>query len=171
MKARVYSSSESLVRSSPRKNPRTLNLAHLYDGGKYANEAVTVGLTSSVTLTCVLRVESLDPRRPKGNEFSGHSTGWFGRLTLDLWEVSGAREAEMVKENLKRGVEISKDLLFYSCVAEDCGVVATEESTLRRCGGGRLNRRATRDIARRQCVSFLVARISLFVCLAGQKAP
>ena len=70
-----------------------------------------MGLTSSVTLTRVLRIESLDPRRSKGNEFSGHSTGWFGWLTLDLWETLGAREAEMVKENLKRGVEISKDLM------------------------------------------------------------
>ena len=62
-----------------------------------------MGLTSSVTLTVVLRIESLCLRRPKDSEFSGHSTERFRWLTLDLWETLGARKAEMAKENLKRG--------------------------------------------------------------------
>ena len=80
------------------------------------------------------RIEAAGFRRPEDNKFPEHSTERFERLT-DLWEVLDARKAEMAEENLKREAKVSRDPLGYSCAAEDCGIVATKKSTLRRCGG------------------------------------
>ena len=116
-------------------SPKTLNISRLYDAGSSANESVALGLISPVTLMVASKIESMGFRRPEDNKFPEHSTEPFERLT-DLWEALDARKAEMVREELKREAKVSKDPLSYFCAADDCGIVATKKSTLRRCAGG-----------------------------------
>ena len=115
--------------------PGTLNIRYLSDAGHSANEAVALGLISPAVLAVASRIESAGFRRPEDNKFPEHSTEQFERLT-DLWEALDTRTAEMAEEDLKREVKVSKNPLSYFCAAEDCGIVATKKSTLRRCGGG-----------------------------------
>ena len=115
--------------------PRTLNLSRLIDAGNSANGAVALGLISPVVLKVASKIELIGFRRAEDNlKFPEHSTEPFERLT-DLWEAWDARKAEMIKEDLKREAKVSKNPLSYFCAAEDCGIVATKKSTLRRCGG------------------------------------
>ena len=114
--------------------PRTMNITHLYDAGNSANEAAALGLVSPAVLAVAQRIESAGFRRPEDNKFPEHSTERFERLT-DLWEALDARVTEMAEEDSKREAKVSKDPLSYFCASEDCGIVATKKSTLRRCGG------------------------------------
>lgn len=136
LRARAYSSlARGWLDLAQENSPETLNIAYLKDAGDSANAAVALGLISPVTLMVAWRIESLGLRRPEDNKFPEHSTEPFERLT-DLWEALDAREAEMAEEDLKREAKVSKDPLSYFCAAEDCGIVATKKSTLRRCAGG-----------------------------------
>lgn len=135
LKARAHSSlARGWFDQANEKAPETLNIAFLGDAGNSANEAVALGLISPATLMVAARIESLGFRRPEDNKFPEHDTERFERLT-DLWEAYDARKAEIAEENLKREVKVSKDPLSYFCAAEDCGIVATKKSTLRRCAG------------------------------------
>lgn len=136
MKARAYSSlAKGWFDQAHEKSPGAFNIAYLRDAGHYANEAVALGLISPATLMIASKIESLGFRRPEDNKFPQHSTEGFERLT-DLWEALDARKAEMAKEDSKREAKVSKDPLSYFCAAEDCGIVATKKSTLRKCAGG-----------------------------------
>jgi hypothetical protein len=135
LKARAYSSlAKGWLDQAHEKGPGSLNISYLYDAGNSANESVALGLISPATLMVASRIEAAGFRRPEDNKFPEHSTERFERLT-DLWEALDARKAEMAEENVKREAKVSKDPLGYSCAAEDCGIVATKKSTLRRCGG------------------------------------
>ena len=114
--------------------PRTMNITHLYDAGNSANEAAALGLVSPAVLAVASRIESAGFRRPEDNRFPEHSTERFERLT-DLWEALDARTAEVASEDSKREAKVSKDPLSYFCASEDCGIVATKKSDLRRCAG------------------------------------
>ena len=136
LKARAYSSlAKAWLDLAHENSPESLNISYLSDAGNSANQAVALGLISPVTLAVASRIESLGFRRPEDNKFPEHSTERFEQLT-DLWEVWDARKAEVAEEDLKRETKVSKDPLSYFCAAEDCGIVATKKSTLRRCGGG-----------------------------------
>lgn len=136
LKARAYSLLARAWLDLAHENaPDTLNIAYLSDAGECANEAAALGLISPAVLTVASRIEDLGFRRPEDNRFPEHSTEKFERLT-DLWEVWDVRKAELAEENLKREVKVSKDPLSYFCAAEDCGIVATKKSALKRCGGG-----------------------------------
>ncbi|KAF9782248.1 hypothetical protein BJ322DRAFT_1111124 [Thelephora terrestris] len=136
LKARAYSSLARAWYDLATENaPRTLQIDRLYDAGNCANEAVALGLISPVTLTVASRIEDAGFRRPQDNRFPEHSTERFERLT-DIWEALEARKAEIIEEDSKREAKVSKDPLSYFCAAEDCGIVATKKSTLKRCGGG-----------------------------------
>jgi hypothetical protein len=136
LKARAYSLlAKGWLDLAQENAPRTLNIGYLADAGNCANEAAALGLISPAVLTVASRIETVGFRRPEDNKFPEHSTESFERLT-DLWEALDIRKAEMAEESLKREAKVSKDPLSYSCAAEDCGIVATKKSTLRRCGGG-----------------------------------
>jgi len=136
LKARAYSSlSRGWLDLANENYPETLNIGYLSDAGNSANQAVALGLISPVTLAVASRIESLGFRRTEDNQFPEHSTERFEGL-FDLWEAWDARKAEVAEEDLKREAKVSKDPLGYFCAAEDCGIVATKKSTLRRCGGG-----------------------------------
>ena len=81
------------------------------------------------------KIESLGFRRPEDNKSPEHDTERF-ELLADLWEALDARKAEMAEESSKREAKVSKDPLSYFCAAEDCGIVPTKKSTLRKCAGG-----------------------------------
>ena len=136
LKARAYSSlAKGWFDLAHENSPKTLNIAYLSDAGNCANQAAALGLISPATLAVASRIEDLGFRRPEDNQFPEHSTEGFERLT-DLWEALDTRKAEIAEEDLKREAKVSKDPLSYFCAAEDCGIVATKKSTLRRCGGG-----------------------------------
>jgi len=135
LRARAYSSLARGWLDLAVENGPALNINYLYDAGNNANEAIALGLISPAALMVASRIESAGFRRPEDNKFPEHSTERFERLT-DLWEAFDARTAEIAEEGLKREAKVSKDPLGYFCAAEDCGIVATKKSTLRRCGGG-----------------------------------
>ena len=135
MRARAHSSlAKGWFDLAVENSPESLNISRLYDAGNSANEAAALGLVSPAVLAVAQRIESAGFRRPEDNKFPEHSTERFERLT-DLWEALDARVAEMAGEDLKREAKVSKDPLSYFCASEDCGIVATKKSTLRRCGG------------------------------------
>jgi len=111
-----------------------MQLDRLYDAGSCANKAVALGLISTVTLDVAEEIEEMGFRRPEDNKSPQYSTARFEELT-DLWEALDARDAERAEENQKREAKVSKDPLGYFCAAEDCGIVVTKKSTLRRCAG------------------------------------
>ena len=136
LRARAFSSLASAWLDLANENaPRTLHIDRLYDAGNCANQAVALGLISPATLWVAARIQTVGFRRPQDNQFPEYSTERFERLT-DLWEAFDARTAEMAEEDSKREAKVSKDPLGYFCAAEDCGIVATKKSTLKRCGGG-----------------------------------
>ena len=159
LKARAYASLAKGFHDEACENrPKTLNITRLYDAGNSANQAAALGLISPVILRVALEIEELGLRQPEDNQFPEHSTEMFGRLT-DLWEVWDAGEAERAEENSRRDAKVSKDPLSYFCAAEDCELVATKKSTLRRCAGkcpSAFKPSTVRKIARRRCVSPLI---------------
>ena len=135
LKARAYSSlARGFLDLAVENSPKTLHIDRLCDAGNTANEAAALGLISPAVLMVASRIESAGFRRPEDNKFPEYSTERFEKLT-DLWEVFDARTAEIAEEDLKREAKVSKDPLSYFCAAEDCGIVATKKSTLKRCGG------------------------------------
>ena len=136
LKARAWSLlAKSWLDLAFEKAPATLNISHLYDAGCSANKAVAAGLISPAVLMVAAKIESVGFRRPEDNTFPEYSMERFEQLT-DLWEALDARDAEFTEESLKREVKVSRDPLSYFCAAEDCGIVATKKSALKRCGGG-----------------------------------
>ena len=136
LKARAYSLlAMGWLELALENAPETLNISYLYDAGNCANEAAGLGLISPAVLTVAAKIDTAGFRRPEDNKFPEHSTERFERLA-DLWEALDVRDAELAEESLRREAKVSKDPLGYFCAAEDCGIVATKKSTLRRCGGG-----------------------------------
>lgn len=135
MEARAYSSlAQCSLELATENAAGVLDLAHLQNAGTNANDAVALGLISRAAMKVALTIESAGFRRPEDNRFPEYSTEGFERLT-HLWEAFDARRAEMAEEYLQRESKISKDPLSYSCAAEECGIVATKKSALRRCAG------------------------------------
>ena len=135
LKARAHSSlARGYLDLATENALQQLNIERLYDAGNSANEAVTLGLISPAALAVASRIESAGFRRPEDNRFPEYSTERFERLT-DLWAAFDVRKAEMAEEDSRREAKVSRDALSYFCTAEDCGIVATKKSTLKRCGG------------------------------------
>ena len=136
LKARAYSSlAKGWLDLARGKCLTTLDIDRLYNAGNSANEAVSLGLISDATLIVAGEIESAGFRRPKDNKHPEGSTERFEELT-DLWKALDARNVELAETKLKRDVKLSRDPMGYFCAAEDCGIMATKKSTLRKCGGG-----------------------------------
>jgi len=106
----------------------TLDVDRLYNAGNSANEAVALGLVSGATLIVAESIKFAGLRRPEDNRER------FEELTY-LWKALDIRDAEVAEEKSKRDGKLSKDPLGYFCAAEDCGIMVTKKSTLRKCGG------------------------------------
>jgi len=136
LRARAHSSlAMGWLELATENAPGILNISRLYDVGDSANEAAALGFVSSAVLSVAQRIESAGLRRPEDNRFPEHSTERLESLA-DLWEALDAHAAEMAEEDSRREAKVSKGPLSYFCAAEDCGIVATKKSTLRRCAGG-----------------------------------
>jgi len=135
-KARAHSSlGNAWLDRAWESSPRAIDIGCLYKAGHNANEAVGLGLISPMALQVASAIEGQGFRRAEDNHFPEHRTEKFEQLT-DLWEAWDVRKAEITEENLKREAKMSKNPPNYFCAAEDCGIVATRKSALKRCAGG-----------------------------------
>ena len=110
------------------------NIDSLYRAGSNANEAISLGLISPVTLRTGFATETQGFRRSEDNRFPGLNTERFEQLA-ELWGAIDARTEEMNKASAKMDAKVSRAPLKYACSADDCGIQATKKSGLLRCAG------------------------------------
>lgn len=157
LKARAYSLlAKAWLDLAQEDAPGALNISYLADAGNSANGAAALGLISPAVLAVASKIETAGFRRPEDNKFPEHSTEKFERLT-DLWEAWDARKEELAEQRSKREAKVSRDPLSYFCAAEDCGIIATKKSTLRRCGGG-----CPREFKPSYCSKYCQTAVRLF---------